>query len=327
MAEMSQVLAMPKISLGPAGCKGMPVLGFGTTSDPPVEAEITKLAVLQAIEVGYRHFDTASQYNTEQPLGEAIIEAINKGLIKSREELFITSKLWCSDAHAPLVLPAVQKTLQNLKMDYIDLYLIHWPVSSKPGIYEYPIKKEDFLPMDFKAVWAAMEECQKLGLTKSIGVSNFSCQKLTEILSIAKIPPAVNQVEVNPCWRQEKLIDFCMENEIAVVAYSPLGAAGIFCGTNRVMESDYLRDIAEYRGKTVAQVSLRWALEQCIGVVAKSFNKERMIENLEIFDWKLNIEEHKKIIMILQARACLGIDYTSPYGPYKTIDDLWDGDV
>ncbi|KAL3501256.1 hypothetical protein ACH5RR_035705 [Cinchona calisaya] len=209
-------------------------------------------------------------------------------------------------------------------MDYTDLYLIHWPVSSKAGIYEYPIKKEDFLPMDFKAVWAAMEECQRLGLTKSIGVSNFSPKKITDVLSTAKIPPAVNQVEVNPCWQQKKLIEFCREKGIVVVAYSPLGAVGTFYGTNRVMESEVLKEIAETRGKSVAQVSLRWAYEQGIGVVVKSFNKDRMRQNLEIFDWELKDEESKKISEIPQGRACLGIDYTSIHGPYKTIEDIWD---
>lgn len=304
--------------------RGMPVIGFGTAADPPVDPDKIKLAVMQAIESGYRHFDTASVYHSEQPLGEAIAEAISVGLIKSRDELFITSKLWCSDAHPQHVLPAIQKTLRNLNMDYLDLYLIHWPVSARPGIYDYQIKKEDFFPMDFKGVWAAMEECQKLGLTKLIGVSNFSCKKLANIMATATIPPSVLQVEVNPCWQQKKLIDFCEANGIFVVGYAALGAVGTFYGTNRVMESDVLKQIAKERGKTVAQVCLRWAYEQGIGVVVKSFNKERMKQNLEIFNWKLSEEEAKKISEIQQSRGCLGLDYISPYGPYKTTKELWD---
>ncbi|XP_009804991.1 non-functional NADPH-dependent codeinone reductase 2-like [Nicotiana sylvestris] len=314
---------MPEIPM-PSGSRRMPVLGFGTAADPPVEPEIIKTAVLQAIELGYRHFDTAALYNSEQPLGEAIIEAVNRGLIQSREQLFVTSKLWCSDAHPQHVLPALTKTLQNLKMDYIDLYLIHWPVSSKPGIHQYPIKKEDFLPMDFKSVWAAMEECQKLGLTKSIGVSNFSCKKLANVLATADIPPAVNQVEVSPCWQQKKLREFCKRNGVLVVGYSHLGSIGTFYGTNRVMESQVLKDIAKTKSKTVAQVALRWGYDQGIGVVVKSYNKERMKQNLEIFDWSLSDEECRKISEIPQSRACLGKDYTSPHGPYKTIEELWD---
>ncbi|XP_060214402.1 non-functional NADPH-dependent codeinone reductase 2-like [Lycium barbarum] len=278
MNRNQQHLTMPEIPM-PGGYQSLPVLGFGTSANLPVGPEIVTTAVLQAIELGYRHFDTASLYNSEQPLGEAIVEAINSGLVQSRGQLFITSKLWCRDAHPQHVLPALKKSLQNLKMDYIDLYLIHWPVSSKPGIHEYPIKKEDLLPMDFKSVWAAMEECQKLGLTKSIGVSNFSCKKLADLLAIGKIPPAVNQVEVSPCWQQKKLREFCKSNGVLVVAYSPLGSIG-----TRVMENEVLKEIAKAKGKTVAQVALRWGYEQGIGVVVKSYNKERMKQNLEIFD-------------------------------------------
>ncbi|CAN1311150.1 Non-functional NADPH-dependent codeinone reductase 2 [Linum perenne] len=157
----------------------MPLLGMGTATSPLIGSGATKSAVVHAIELGYRHFDTATLYQTEEPLGEAIAEAIELGLIKSRDELFVTSKL-C-----------------HLQLEYLDLYLIHWPVSSRPGTYEFPIKKEDFMAMDFEGVWGAMEECQKMGLTKNIGVSNFTCKKLTDLLAIAKIPPAVNQVSVS----------------------------------------------------------------------------------------------------------------------------------
>ncbi|OMO50812.1 Aldo/keto reductase [Corchorus olitorius] len=305
----------------------MPILGLGTAVSPPVGAEVTKAAILQAIEIGYRHFDTASLYGTEQPLGEAIAEALSLGLIKSRDELFITSKLWCSDAHGDLVVPAIHKSLRNLKLEYLDLYLIHWPVSSKPGIYEFPIKPEDFMPMDFNSVWAAMEECQRLGLTKSIGVSNFSCKKLADILSFANIPPAVNQVEVNPIWKQEKLREFCKANGILLTAYAPLGAKGTIWGTNRVLECQVLNEIAKEKGKTVAQICLRWAYEQGISILVKSFNKERMKSNLDIFNWSLSKDELQKINEIPQSRLCRGEDYISIYGPYKTTEQLWDGEI
>ncbi|XP_073135753.1 non-functional NADPH-dependent codeinone reductase 2-like [Henckelia pumila] len=300
-----------------SGTGKMPVLGFGTASDPPVDSETTKRAVLEAIQVGYKHFDTASLYNSEKPLGEAVVEAVNSGLIKSREELFITSKLWCSDAHGKYVLPALMETLKNLDMGYVDLYLIHWPVSAKPGKSEYPIKEDDFLPMGFGAVWAAMEECQRIGLTKSIGVSNFSRKHLGEILDIAEIRPAVNQVELNPCWQQRKLREFCRVRKIVVVAYSILGSIGTFYGTERVMESQVLKKIAETKGKTVAQVCLRWAYEQGVGVLVKSFNKERMKQNADIFGWSLSVEEIDEISKIPQRTACLGLDYTSVYGPLQ----------
>ncbi|XVE75127.1 hypothetical protein DITRI_Ditri12bG0071400 [Diplodiscus trichospermus] len=216
---------------------------------------------------------------------------------------------------------------RKLNLEYIDLFLIHWPVSSKPGLYEFPIKEENFLPMDFNSVWAAMEDCERLGLTKSIGVSNFSCKKLNDILTIAKIPPVVNQVEMNPLWRQNKLREFCQANGILLTAYSPLGANGTFWGSNRVLENEVLKEIAEAKGKTVAQVSLGWAYQQGVGVIVKSFNGERMKQNLEIFDWSLSDDELKKIDEIRQSRGVPGVHYTSKYGPFKTVEEIWDGEM
>lgn len=322
----SHLVDIPEFVLSSSGQK-IPLLGMGTAISPLVGSGETKTAILQAIEVGYRHFDTATLYLTEEPLGEAIAEAMTSGLIQSREELFICSKLWCSDAHPDLVLPAIQRSLENLQLEFLDLYVIHWPVSCRPGCYDFPIQKADFLPMDFEAIWAAMEECQKLGLTKSIGVSNFSCKKVSDILAIAKIPPAVNQVEMNPLWQQKKLIEFCKANDILVTAYAPLGARGTVWGSNRVVENEVLNEIATAKGKTVAQVCLRWAYEQGVCVIVKSFNKDRMKENVEIFDWALSEEEIKKIEEIPQSRNCLGEDYISERGPFKTIEELWDGEI
>ncbi|PHT34088.1 Methylecgonone reductase [Capsicum baccatum] len=130
------------------------------------------------------------------------------------------------------------------------------------------------------------------------------------------------KVEVNPCWQQRKLRDFCKRNGAFVVGYSPLGSIGTFYGTNRVMESQVLKEIAKAKGKIVAQVALRWGCEQGIGVLVKIYNKERMKQNLEIFDWSLSDDDCRKISKIPQSRACLGKDYTSPNGPYKTIEEL-----
>ncbi|EEF42265.1 non-functional NADPH-dependent codeinone reductase 2 [Ricinus communis] len=319
--ESELLINIPEVLLTCSG-RRMPLLGMGTSTSPLVGSDEIKAAILQAIELGYRHFDTATLYLTEEPLGQAIEEAISRGLVKSREELFITSKLWCSDAHSDLVLPALQKSLHALQLEYIDLYLIHWPMSSRPGIYEFPIKKEDLLPMDFKGVWAAMEECKKLGLTKSIGVCNFSCKKLSDILAIAEIPPAINQVEINPIWQQKKQMEFCKANGIILTAYAPLG--GSF---NRVMENEVLKEIANAKGKSVAQICLRWAYEQGVCVLVKSFNRERMKENLDIFNWTLTEEESKRITEIPQRRGSSGEDYISDTGPFKTLEELWDGEI
>ncbi|KAE9450483.1 hypothetical protein C3L33_17620, partial [Rhododendron williamsianum] len=173
----------------------------------------------------------------------------------------------------------------NLKTEYLDLYLIHFPMSMKHGITEYPAKPEDFLPLDIKSVWAEMEECQRLGLTKSIGVSNFSS------------------------------------------AHSSLGSFGTSWGHNRVMESEVLKEIAEGKGKTVAQICLRWGYEQGIGVVMKSYNKERQQQNLAIFDWALSDEDCKKIGEISQRRGQTVEEFVDVNGPFKSIDELWDGEI
>ncbi|KAL4638043.1 hypothetical protein ACB092_03G122600 [Castanea dentata] len=318
---------IPEIPVDSNG-KTIPVIGFGTAEYPfGASFETLRDSLLHAIKLGYRHFDSAALYQSEQPLGEAIDDALGLGLIKSRDELFITSKLWCSDAHYDCVLPAIQKTLKNLKLEYIDLYLVHWPVSVKPGEYELPVKKKDLLPIDIKSVWEAMEECQKLGLAKSIGVSNFSCKKLETLLATAQIPPAVNQVEMNPLWQQKKLREFCENKGIRITAYSPLGAKGTLWGTNWIMECEVLKQIAEATGRTIAQVCIRWVYEQGVSVLVKSFNKDRMKENLDIFDWKLSPEDLEKISQIPQRKGFPGLEFISEEGPYKSLSELWDGEI
>ncbi|XP_043721749.1 non-functional NADPH-dependent codeinone reductase 2-like [Telopea speciosissima] len=320
--------SIPVVSMDDSRGRGIiPSLGMGTAVYPFAASETMKSAVLHAIQLGYRHFDTASIYQSEQPLGEAIKEAQTLGFIKSRDELFITSKLAPVDAHHDLVLPALKNTLQNLQLEYLDLYLIHCPVSLKPGKNELPFKKEDLLPMDFKSVWESMEQCQKLGLSRLIGVSNFSCKKLQDLLLVANIPPAINQVEMNPLWQQKKLREFCKEKGIHVTAYSPLGAKGTPWGTNRVMECEALQEIAEARRKTIAQVCLRWVYEQGVSVLVKSFNKERLKENLEIFDWVLSQGELQKIDGITQKRGSQLLELSSEEGPYKSLNELWDGEI
>ncbi|KAH7572865.1 hypothetical protein ACOSP7_006231 [Xanthoceras sorbifolium] len=306
--------------------KTIPLVGFGMAEFPFSTSEDTKESVLHAITLGYRHFDTASLYQSEQPLGEAITEALRLGLIKSRDELFITSKLWCSDAHRHLVIPALQNTLRNLGLEYLDLYLVHYPGSLKPGS-GFPFNKEDIVAMDYETVWKEMEECQKLGLTKSIGVSNFSCKKLEKLLAMAKIPPIVNQVEMNPVWQQKKLREFCEVKGIHISAYSPLGGKGTPWGTVRVMDSQVLKEIATSRGKSIVQVCLRWAYEQGVSVIVKSYNKERMKENLGIFDWKLTVEDVHKIEQIPQGRGNPAEFFVTKEGPFKSTEEFWDGEI
>jgi len=193
--------------------------------------------------------------------------------------------------------------------------------------YDVTYSKEDLVAMDFKSVWEAMEECHRLGLSRNIGVSNFSCKKLEQLLLTSKIPPAVNQVEMSPLWQQAKLREFCHRNAIHITAYSPLGARGTVWGNNQVLDCAVLKEIAEAKGKTVAQVCLRWIYEQGVSLVVKSFNKERMKENIGIFDWKLSHEDCQKIEQIPQERACSGREYTSEDGPFTSFEELWDGEI
>ncbi|CAN8241069.1 unnamed protein product [Cochlearia groenlandica] len=321
------LVTVPTITIGSENHL-MPVLGLGTAASPPPEPILLKQTVLEAIKLGYRHFDTSPRYLTEEPLGEALSEAVSLGLVRSRSQLFVTSKLWCADAHGGLVVPAIQRSLKNLKLDYLDLYLIHWPVSSEPGKYKFPIEKHDFRPMDYEVVWSEMEKCQRLGLAKCIGVSNFSCKKLEHILSIAKIPPCINQVEMSPVWQQRKLRELCKSKGIVVTAYSVLGSRGAFWGTHKIMESDVLKEIAEAKGKTVAQVSMRWAYKEGVSMVVKSFKKERLEENLKIFDWSLTKEEtHRISTEIPQCRIVVGEVYISDKGPIKSVAEMWDGEM
>ncbi|KAG5063614.1 hypothetical protein JHK85_004797 [Glycine max] len=325
----------------------MPVIALGTAADTNKSSEeTTEVAVIEAIKLGYRHFDTASD--------------LQLGLVKSIEELFITSKLWPTNNFPHLVLPALQKSLQKFNActltvrgavqngtgedpvpkskQYLELYLIHWPISVKPVDWETPYTEDLITTFDLRGVWKGMEECQKLGLAKSIGVSNFTCKKLEDLLSFATIPPSVNQVEMNPAWHQKKLKEIYDAKGIIITAFSPLGAKGASWGSNVVMGSEILKEIAEAHGRTIAQnlikkqfnkqqatfifyIICRCALdglyEQGVTIAAKSYNKDKMKQNLEIFDWSLTRDDHEKINQIPHIRI--------NNGPVVFVANLWDG--
>ncbi|CAN6247227.1 unnamed protein product [Urochloa humidicola] len=300
---------IPEFVAASAG-RPVPAVGLGTASFPFVEEDV-RAAVLAALELGYRHLDTASLYGSERAVGEAVAEAARRGVVASREEVFVTTKIWCSQSHPDLVLPSLRESLQNLQIEYVDLYLVHWPVAAKPGKPQFPIKREDIMPMDLSGVWRAMEECHRLGLARMIGVSNFTTRNLQELLAIAKIPPAVNQVEMNPIWQQKKLIEFCKDKGIHVTAYSPLGGQGM---SNAVLRSEVLEEISKARGKSVAQISLRWIYEQGASMVVKSLKLERLKENMEIFNWELSDEDRLKIAQIPQRKRVRLTGIVSPEG-------------
>ncbi|XP_020231619.1 methylecgonone reductase [Cajanus cajan] len=315
--------AIPEVVLN-SGHK-MPILGFGTGTVPLPPAHELIPAFIEAIKSGYRHFDTAAYYGSEEPLGQAIAHALEQGLIKSRSEIFVTTKLWCTDAHPGLVLPAIKSSLERLGLEYVDLYLIHFPVRLRQGVPKgTKYGKDDILPLDIKGTWEEMEQCSKLGLAKSIGLSNFGLKKISELLQNATIPPALVQVEMNAAWQQENLREFCKEKGIKVSAWSPLGANGAVWGSLAVMDSPILKDIASSNGKSVAQVALRWIIEQGATPIVKSFNSVRMKENLKLFDWELSEGDLDKAKEIPQYRGFKGERFVSEFGPYKTLEDLWE---
>lgn len=303
----------------------MPLVGLGTASDRALPLDQRKAAISAAIEVGYRHFDTAKVYNSEGFLGEALKEAMEAGLVK-RGDLFVTSKLWCTDAYPGGVLPALRNSLSALQLDYLDLYLIHWPVRFKEGAAENP-KPDEFMPLDLRGTWRALEACVRQGLTKAIGVSNFSSKKIKELHEFAEIPPAVNQVEMHPKWQQRLLRETCKNANVHVCAWSPLGAPRMHWGNSEIMDNSIVKDIATKHDKTPAQVVLRWGLDKGVTVLPKSFNKKRMVENLDVFGWHLTDEDHEGIGGIEQKKNIDGGFVCSPIsGPYRTIEDLWDGE-
>eukprot|EP01018_Ginkgo_biloba_P024806 Gb_31083 [translate_table: standard] len=302
----------------------IPLIGLGTVALSQEKHEI-KAAVSTALQVGYRHFDTASVYGSEHALGEALNEAFQSGVVK-RDEVFVNSKLW-NDAHDDPV-SALKTSLEKLQLEYLDLYLVHWPVKFRKGANPFQPKEEDFLPLDLKSTWRGMEQCVELGLTKAIGLSNFSCKKIEDLLSYAKIPPAVDQVEMHPVWQQKKLRDYCSKMNILVSAWSPLGAPGTYWGSNAVIDNPVIHHIAKIHGKSPAQVSLRWGLEQGVSMIPKSYNKGRITENFQIFDWCLTAEDHEKIGKIEQRKLNpVNSMVNSTTGPYKTIQELWDEEI
>ncbi len=238
----------------------IPRLGFCVYR--AAQGDETKNAVLNALEVGYRHIDTASAYGNEESVGEAIKES---GL--KREEIFLTTKLFNSDMRAHRQMDAFKESLDRLKVDYVDLYLIHWPV---PGVY--------------LESWKVLEEIYNKGLAKAIGVSNFLQHHLDDVIAHGSIVPAANQVEFSPLWQDNLLIQYCREKNIAFEAWGPL-AAGELIGDRTT------GDIGAKYGKTGSQVILRWMLQKNIIVFPKTVHKSRMIENADIFDFELSDED------------------------------------
>lgn len=241
----------------------IPVLGLGVFQSPP--GAVTRQAVAWALEAGYRHIDTAAMYGNEADVGEAVR---NSGL--SREEVFVTTKLWHTDHGFESAQRAARRSLEQLGLSWIDLYLIHWPTAKSPA--------------DRLDSWRALEKLQREGVCRAIGVSNYTVRHLEELAANSEILPAVDQIEFHPFVFDPGLLDHCARHGIRIEAWSPLTRG-------RRLDDATLRAIAEAHRKSPAQVLLRWGLDHGLIELPKSIHRDRIVENANVFDFHLTAAE------------------------------------
>lgn len=249
----------------------IPCVGFGTWQTP--DGDTAVMAVSEAIKTGYRHIDTAACYGNEVSVGQGIKKS---GI--EREKLFVTSKVWNTERGYEKTIAAFETTLTDLGLDYLDLYLIHWPASSSQYDNWEKINLE---------TWKALTELYKAGKIKSIGVSNFMPHHL-EALMKTEVPPMVNQIEYHPGLNQEETVDYCKKHGILVEAWSPLG-------TGRMLNNETLKFIAGKYGKSVAQLCIRWCLQNGVLPLPKSVTPARIVENADVFDFDITAEDMSDI--------------------------------
>lgn len=260
----------------------VPEIGFGTWHIK--EEKTLENSISWALESGYKHIDTASKYCNEEFIGKTL-----KKLKIPRDEIFITSKLWNTDKGYNQTIKAFNETLKRLKTDYLDLYLIHWPMTSKNW-------KEDNIE-----TWKAMEMLYKQGKIKAIGVSNFLVQHLEALLEETDIPPIINQIEYHPGFMQKETVEFCKKNNIIVEAWSPLGSGSM-------LDNEQLKEIADKYNKSVAQICIKWCLQNGIVPLPKSTNKDRIKENINVYNFTISNED----MNFINSMECFATSGLSP---------------
>lgn len=304
----------------------MPMIGLGTWEAKPNEVYD---AIRHAITEGYRHIDCALIYQNEETIGKALKDALEEGDV-DREDLWITSKLW-NNAHKPAdIAPAIKKTLDDLNLNYLDLYLMHWPVASKNDII-FPKKGEDFISLDeipLSETWEGMQSLKEKGLAKHLGVCNFSQKKLEGLIENTGITPAVNQVELHPYLQQNDLVEYAEENDIIITAYSPLGRGSVPKDSETdypvLIENDTIIEIAKELDASPAQVLIRWAIERNTIAIPKSTTPKHITSNLAAANIKLTDEQMNKIAELdRHHRYVDGSFWTVDGSPY-TMENLWD---
>jgi alcohol dehydrogenase (NADP+) len=305
----------------------MPALGLGTWKSAPAEVGP---ALRSALDLGYRHIDCAWIYGNEGEIGTALAQSLDRGNI-ARESLWVTSKLWNS-AHGPgEVIPALRATLAALRLDYLDAYLMHWPIALRSGVV-FPRTAADFVSLDqipIAQTWAQMEDAVRQGLCRHIGVSNFSRRKLEQLARTARQLPEINQVELHPYLQQRDLLEYCRGQGIVVTAYASLGSADrparlLHANDPALLQDPVVAAVAERHGITAAQVLLAWAVQRGTAVIPKSVSPVRQRENLAAAEIELDSSDMRAIDALERGwRYVDGRMWAVPGSGY-TLAGLWD---
>ena len=304
-----------------------PAFGLGTWK--PQGDDVYK-AVRSALSVGYRHIDCASIYGNEDVIGRALTDAFAAGDAR-REGVWVTSKLWNTEHAADAVRPALEQTLAQLQLEYLDLYLMHWPVAMRPGV-KMPQGPGDFVSLDeipLATTWSAMASLREAGLTRQIGVSNFSAAKLRHLQEATGVTPAVNQVEMHPYLAQSELLAAATEMGVVLTAYSPLGTpdSGEMFGRDdpfKLLDDPVVASVAEQHTATPGQILIAWAIQRGTSVIPKSTNEGRIRENLFATDLALTDDDMTALAALDRHHRYIDGRFWCPEGSPYTLASLWD---